>query len=203
MFGQLNAHGAFEVALLVDGYFESVLIFPAIYVEALLASPVGYSVFDSRPKHHLTTIHEIEHDIFQFWLVGNWIYQVEINPVIRSDLNADVSFDIVDLASNIQLMKLHPFQFFWLLRIISLPFEKQHRARAPRDQCPVVDQIHIPQVLLRDLLQLVFPHISRVDVQSLSLPIKQMYYFIFLIIKRFIRKVLLRAIEFQFDISTL
>lgn len=49
--------------------FEIVLIFTGVHAEVLLPNLVGDAVFDRRAKHHLVTLHEVDHGVLQLGLI--------------------------------------------------------------------------------------------------------------------------------------
>jgi hypothetical protein len=99
-----------------------------INVETFLVCFVGYTVSDFATKHHLITSHEIKHNIFQFWHECFFVDFVEINLIIRSDLNSYITFNIVNEPSNLFLMVLDPLSLISL--IILFNFKEQDVAGA-------------------------------------------------------------------------
>ena len=75
------------------------LKFSPVDVKAPLVGFECDSVAHPAAEHHLRTIHEVEHHIFEGWLQGVPVDQVEVDALICAYLDPHISFDIIDKSS--------------------------------------------------------------------------------------------------------
>lgn len=93
-------------------------VFPSVNVERPLVGLVGNTILDFGAKHHLVAAHEVVHDVFERWLEGLWVDEVEVNELVSGNLDPLVSFDEIDETSDLKLVVLFPLLFVWILFIL-------------------------------------------------------------------------------------
>jgi len=173
----LQATGAIKVSLdHVDS--EIVLVFSPVNVKRLLVCFESDTVPDLAPKHHICAVHEIEHHILKVDLKRLRIDQVKVNFLVGCDLDPLVSFNEVNHASQIQFLVVPPLDL--LSEFIFLKLEEQNLARAPCHQRHSINQIHLAQILIENLLvhKLLFVSVSVADdvengdSERLTLPVE-------------------------------
>ena len=103
-------------------YFEIMCQLSCIYVESSLVIFICNAVCHSWTKHHLATIHEIVHHVFEMGHQSFFVNYEEIDFFISGDLDALVALYEVDQASDIEFMVLNPKSRF--LDFVILFFEK-------------------------------------------------------------------------------
>lgn len=62
---------------------------------------VGDAVSDLCAKHHLGALHSIVNAVLQSWLKRILVDKIEIYEIVTDNLDPNISFDIVDLATHI------------------------------------------------------------------------------------------------------
>jgi len=82
--------------------------FSIIDVKRALISFIGDSIPHFLPKHALAAPHVIRHNVLELRLEGVFVNDVEVNKVIGCNLDAGVSFDIVNEGSNLNRVILDP-----------------------------------------------------------------------------------------------
>ena len=112
----MKAVGAFKVVFYNVGC-EAMSELSCIDIEACLIVFVCDAEFDFWSEHHLTTIHKIEHDVFQNWHHGFSVYEVKVYLLIRGNLYTFVAFDEVDKTPDVECMILNPKLVFFDLII--------------------------------------------------------------------------------------
>jgi hypothetical protein len=75
--------------------------FSSVQIETWLIDLIRNSKSDFGSEHHLWTWHEIEHYILKLWLQCFLINKIEIDFFICGDLKSYVSFNEVNLPSDI------------------------------------------------------------------------------------------------------
>ena len=101
-------------------------------VKAPLVCLVGDRVLNFGAKHHLVATHEIKHHVLHDRLQGIFVDEIKEDFRICSNLNTDVSFDVVNETSAIDHLVHLPLPLFCVF--IHLDFEKQDVRRASRDE---------------------------------------------------------------------
>ena len=110
----------------------------------------GHTVLDLGAEHHLGAIHEVVHAVFKGWNKGDRIYQVEEDFGVSCDLNPFVSFDKVHKTTLLDIKILLPAHLFG--EGVSLLLEKENLTGASGNQSLIVDEEHLPQVLVKYFL---------------------------------------------------
>lgn len=70
--------------------------FSAVDIKTLLIGFVSYTISDFGTEHHLITVHVVRHNIFQYGFEGVFVDQIEVDFVVRGNLNSDIALDIID-----------------------------------------------------------------------------------------------------------
>ena len=102
---------------------------PPVDIKRLFISLVGDSVLDLGAKHHLRAVHEVVHHVFQLWHQGFPVNDVEVDLSIRRDLDSNVTLDVVDETSEVNLVVEHPL--FLIDQGIIDHLEEKNLAAAP------------------------------------------------------------------------
>jgi hypothetical protein len=76
---------------------------PLVDVEAPFVLLICNTIPDSATEHHLSALHVVEHDILEFRLKCLLVDEVKVNALFIDHLYPDISFDKVDVASNVKL----------------------------------------------------------------------------------------------------
>ena len=116
--------------------------YPLIDVEAPFVLLVGDTVSDSTAKHHLGALHVVVHDVLEFRLKRLLVDEVKVNMLLVNHLDPDISFDEVDVASDVKLAVLNPLSD--LLNFVILLLEEQNLPRASNNEGFSVDEHHLP-----------------------------------------------------------
>ena len=96
--------------LLGDLDFEVVVVLPGEDLETGLVFLVGDAEQDSGAKHELRAFQKVEHNVFQLWLHCLLVNEVEVHLLLGNDLYPHISFDVVDLSSDLgQFSVFGPF----------------------------------------------------------------------------------------------
>lgn len=89
-----------------------------IFLTSLVADSESYST----PEHHLRAFHKVIHTVLQCWHKCFLINHIEVDHLIRNDLDSNVASDKVDLTSHfINFVVLGP------LVCLGVYFEEQKR----------------------------------------------------------------------------
>ena len=88
--------------------FEVMDIFPLPNVKSYLASFVGDAISDFWAEHEMLTFHEVVHAVFELRDTISCIKEVEIYNVISNNLKSNITLDIVDESSGVDVVKLLP-----------------------------------------------------------------------------------------------
>jgi hypothetical protein len=84
-------------------------ILPHVDLESGLVGLERNTVSYSGAKHHLGALHKVIHTILKSWHECLLVDQIEIDSVVRSNLDPNVTFDEIDLASHfLETMILFP-----------------------------------------------------------------------------------------------
>ena len=127
-------------------------ILPSIDGKTPLVGLVSDTVLHFRAEHHLSAVHVVEHDVLKDrlqMLFGVFIIlldQVEVDELVSGDLDPDVSLNIVDEPSSLNLIILFPLSGLRLL--VELKFEEEDVTGASGDQRLIINQVHLPKIHL-------------------------------------------------------
>jgi len=94
--------------------------------EVWLVDLEGDAESHSGSEQHLGALHEVEHHVFKPGQEGFIVDDVEVNELVRGDLDPDVSSDERQLSSHfLELMVLYPW-VAWLMLVL---LEEENRIR--------------------------------------------------------------------------
>ena len=184
---QVEAHGPFK-DVVTNGHLVVVDVAPSVHIKGLLVGLVRDAVLDSRAEHHLVAAHEVEHHVFELGLESLQIDQVEVDVVVRRDLDSNVTLDVKDEASDVEGVILHPFLVLWIV-FVRHDLEEQHCAGATSDQRLVVEQVHLAEIFVGHLLDFEVRWVACFNRESLSLSVEAIDNVIFGIVKTFVWEV--------------
>ena len=153
-------------------------IFTGINAKVLLTDLVSDTIFDGGTKHHLVTLHEVDHGILQLRNII-LVYSVELDVLISDDLDSLVAFDEVDEASDV--VEAEVVRPSLVARdLIQLDLEEEDVARASGHQDLVVVEVHLAEIAIVDVIKLQIFVVSgelvhvvgTLDSQALSLAVE-------------------------------
>lgn len=98
--------------------------FPPVNIKGFLVCLVSDTIFDFATKHHIYTIHEIEHHVFQFRLECFGVDEVEIYILVCGDLDPFITLDEIDEPTNIESPVVAPMALF--REIVIMHFKEQN-----------------------------------------------------------------------------
>jgi len=116
-------------------------VLSSVDIERPLISFVCNSVSHFRPKHHLIASHVVIHHVFQGWHESFFVYQIKVNNFICSDLDSDVSFDVVDKSSDLDCVNKLPA--FDVCHLIYCLFKKVNESRTSDYQTFTTEHYHL------------------------------------------------------------
>ena len=132
----LKTLGTF-VVLVGDWNLEVVLILSSVDDERFLVGLVSDTVSNLGTKHHLRAVHVVIHNILKLWHESLLVNEVEVDLVIGSDLDSDISLDIVNETSRVNFLVQLPFTS--LSNLILLNSKEENLTRTSANECAVVD----------------------------------------------------------------
>jgi hypothetical protein len=97
----------------IDANFEVMVVLTRPHSETGLASFICYTVSDCFTEHHHRTLRVIVHSVLQLRPKSLRLDLVEVNNIIRANLNSNIASDEIDLSSSV-------FQLIILLPLICL-----------------------------------------------------------------------------------
>lgn len=172
----------------MNRHLEIMQVSPSINLEGPLVCLITDTVFHFWSKHHVITAHVVEHDIFQSWFQGIFVNKIKENFFVGGDLDSHVTLDVINETSCFDPMVQFPF----LLKsvFISYSLEKENFTGTSSNQSLPIDQEHLPKIHFCHSIQLVVPHIIRIDRQWLALSIEREDFFRNITVETFVRKIL-------------
>ena len=100
------------------------VVLSGVYLESWLISFISNAVSYFGTKHHLGTLHEIEHHVLKFGLKRLFVDEIEVNLFISRNLNPNIAADEIYLPTHLfKLVILGPVAGFRIY------FEEQNGAR--------------------------------------------------------------------------
>jgi len=179
------------------------LVLSSINIKAALIRLESYTISHFWAKHHLAAVHEVEHYVFQFGLKRFFINEIEINLIIRGNLDSNISFDVVDKTSNVNVVVLNPFLhnsfFFFKNFLVYFLFKKQNFTGTPGNQCWVIHQVHLTEVHFCHSFKGVIFRVFCVNLKGVALAIERIDFIFVWIIKAPIRKILFSAVNLSIN----
>jgi len=129
-----------------------VFILSSIDLEASLIGLVSNAIFYFGTKHHLITFHEIKHYSLKCRFKCFLINHIEEYLFIGSNLYSDIPFDVKDQTFMTEFIIHLPWANICVL--VFLSFEEVNLSWWSSNQCLVVYQKHLTQILVNDLFLL-------------------------------------------------
>ena len=125
------------------------------------------------------------------WVLLVLLNQVEIDELISGDLDPDVSLDIVDETSSLNLIILFPLSGLGLL--VELKFEEKDVTGASGDQGLIINQVHLPKIHFSHSVKGVITALLGVNDEGLALSVERVNLILLFIIEAPVREVFLGA----------
>lgn len=184
-------------------------VLPRVYLELLLASFEANAKSDFLSKHHLGALHKVVNRVLEHRIIF-FIEGVEINLIVRYDLELRVASNNVNHSTILDLLVLHPDWFEQ--EFVDFLLHENDFGRAASDQNLVLVEEHLAQVFIVRLLESVLAQVVVVwaivillnqeggcfllvlilwkfDCESIALSVERIH-FIVLIVEGFIWEIL-------------
>ena len=169
-------------------YLKIMILLGRVDLETALIDLVSHTVPHHLSEHHLGAVHEVDHDILQLWHQSRGVDLEEVDFVIGGHLDPDISFSVVNQATNVFLMVLNPLLAFQVL--VELELEEDDRTRAPSNQCLVVYQHHLTKIQVGHLVYCKGLWRLVIKYDGVTLAVKRVDLALILVVEAFERKVL-------------
>ena len=123
-------------------------VFSSVDIERLLIGLVGDSISHFRAKHHLIASHVVVHHVLQGWHESVFVNQIKVNNLVRSNLDSDITLNVIDEPSHLNgVKKLPAFHFGHFINFL---LEEVNVSRTSDDQTFATEHYHLSQVFLDD-----------------------------------------------------
>jgi hypothetical protein len=168
-------------------------VFSSINVKSSFISLISNTVSYLGAVHHITALHEVEHDVFKSGYKCLLVYQIEINFIISNNLDSYISFDVVNKSSCLNLIITFPVSFIGIF--VKFHFEEINRTRTSANQCFIVNKIHLAKIHVRHSFIGIFRSVATIYNESLPLSIEGINFIFVRIIKASVREVFFCAFK--------
>ena len=139
-------------------------------IECRFPSLVGDTVSNFRSNHHLDAVHVVKHYIVKRYLKCVFVNDVEVDLILRANLEPDIVFSKVDKTPYLNDFLNVPLPLLCFLVLIV--FEDCDIAGCPCYQELVENNEHLPEVLVCNLLYSILGLIMDIDSESMPLSVK-------------------------------
>ena len=168
-------------------------VFSSVDIEGLLIGLVGDSISYLRAEHQLVTSHVVVHYVLQGWHESILVYKIKVNNLIRSNLDSNVSFDVIDKPSDLNCVKQLPA--FYTSHFINNLLKEVNVSRTSDDQAFTSKHYHLSQVFLDDCFHGIFRWVFWIYVEDLTLSVERVDHISLDTVERLVRELLNVAIQ--------
>ena len=169
----------------------------SVNVKRPLISFVCYTIPNFLSKHHLIASHIIGHYIFKFRHKGILIDDVKVNIFFSSNLNSDITFDVINKSPNMNSVKTFPA--FSLCHFIHYLLEEIDCSRTSNYQAFTSEHNHLTKIFINNLLHSELIWCLRTDEEALTLSVERVDFLPFFREKACIREVRFIAFHMYFS----
>ena len=126
-------------------------VLSSVDIERLLVGFECDSVLHFSAKHHDWAVHEVVHHVFERDLICLQINEIEEDLLLSDDLNPLVTFNEEDIATFLDGVVELPFPLAG--ELVKLKLKEENLRRGSRYQCRVIDQKHLAQIFVENVLE--------------------------------------------------
>lgn len=168
-------------------------VLSSVDYKGFLIGLVSNTVSNFGAKHHLWAVHVIVHDILKGWLESFLVNKIKIDLVITSNLDSNISFNIINEASWVDLLVQFPFTSF--SDLIGFNSEEENLTWASANESIVVNEVHLTEISIsHPVIDIIGIIVGWNDVWK-ALSIERIYFVELIVIEWLVREVLFGAIH--------